>query len=456
MRIRLRDPERLNPPDIIALDKLVTDAMGILAHHPSHGGDPFLFSMAAGKPHVLRDLETPTAATNGLEFMWHPDGIRKLAGLRQVTIRLKHEILHIALDHCSRGRLRSKVHWLWNYAVDYAANTIIEHAWRQQHHNSSSEYDPFNHPLWNGGLGVPVTLEEFKWLLVNDIEKIDPKKKDQLCRVVDMSLYGRSAESIYRELIEFLIDHDKDPRDVIEIAIDLDTIDHLPAEIDKKQLMRQLTRAIAAAQQMRGTVPGYVDEVLGELSDPQTCFEDYLDAAVKRIKHDNGLRTDYTRFRRRFISQGFYLPVYAGYRPKIVVLLDTSGSMSQKAIALLVSELQAFDRRAEMYVVPVDAEPHWGAMTRIHRSSDVPNIQVVGRGGTVFNDFFEQFPLKLRAYGPFDLVIALTDGEFGEIPRELKPNCEVAWVLNRENPNFQPPFGKVVPLNRYEEFAFGT
>jgi predicted metal-dependent peptidase len=494
MRIRLRDPENLKPPDLIQLDKMVTDAMGILAHHPNHGGDPFLFAMAAGKPHTLRSIKMPcgacmgtginfeakkageeqckeckgtgqyeleTAATNGRELMWHPNGIRKLT-LKQVVVRLKHEVLHIALDHCSRGRMADKTHWLWNYAIDFADNTMIEHAWRQQNHrDQTSKIDDFNHPLWNTGLGIPITIEEFKYMLVDEKEDhIDPRKwkmgKDNpLLRVVDMSLFGRSAESIYRELIEWLIEHDKDPRATITLGELIDTINHMPIEIDKQELIRQLTKAIAAAQQMRGNIPSYIEEMLGELSDPQTSFDDYFNRLVRKIKQDGGLNSDYTRFRRRFISQRIYLPTYTCYRPRCIVLLDTSGSMSQKAITLLVSELKVFDRMADILVVPVDAEPHWEAATKVNRASDIPTIKVVGRGGTVFNDFFRDFSSKMRSYGPFDVVVALTDGEFGTIPAELEPNCQVAWVLSKESPHFEPPFGKVVPLHRYEEYATG-
>ncbi len=494
MRIRLRDPQNINPPDLAQLDKMVTDAMGILAHNPSHGGDPFLFCMAAGKPHVLRTMEMPcgscmgtginfeakkageekckhcdgkgtyeleTAATNGKELIWHPNGIRKLT-LKQVVVRLKHEVNHIALDHCSRGRMIDKVHWLWNYAIDFADNTLIEHSWRQQNHRDmTSKIDDFNHPLWNTGLGVPMSLEEFKYLLIGEKDKVDPRKctdpKENpdapLLRCVDMAVWNRSAESIYRELIEWLVEHDRDPRQTITLEQLIDTIDHMPVEIDKQELIRQLTKAISAAQQMRGTIPSYIEEMLGELSDPQTCFEDYFNHLVRKIKQNGGLNSDYTRFRRRFVSQRIYMPTYTTYRPKCIVLLDTSGSMSQKAIALLVSELKVFDRIADIVVVPVDAEPHWDAATKVNRASDIPTIKVVGRGGTVFNDFFKEFPVKMRPHGPFDVVVALTDGEFGTIPGELEPHCQVAWVLSRENPHFEPPFGKVVPLHRYEEYA---
>jgi predicted metal-dependent peptidase len=142
------------------------------------------------------------------------------------------------------------------------------------------------------------------------------------------------------------------------------------------------------------------------------------------------------------------LPTYVDYKPKLLWLLDTSGSMSQEDISFGMSEAQVFDQKAELYVVPVDAEPHWEAITRINRASEIPSVKVVGRGGTVFDDFFRDFRVKLRKEGPFDAIVVITDGGLECPSPELNPRCDVAWVITCPTIVFRPHFGKVIRLQR--------
>ncbi len=66
----------------------------------------------------------------------------------------------------------------------------------------------------------------------------------------------------------------------------------------------------------------------------------------------------------------------------------------------------------------------------------------------MFDDFFSEYRVKLREYGPFDAIVVITDGGLTPPPAELRPNCDVAWVLTSDVFKFTPNFGKVVKLHR--------
>ncbi len=126
-------------------------------------------------------------------------------------------------------------------------------------------------------------------------------------------------------------------------------------------------------------------------------------------------------------------------------MLDTSGSMGDDDMAYGISQLQVLGSNTEGYIIPCDAQPHWAGVHKVEKADDLKRTKVVGRGGTVFDDFFRDFPKYLGT--EFDVIIVLTDGDCGTVPLELRPkNIDVCWVLTRGNTGFKPSFGRVCPL----------
>jgi hypothetical protein len=52
-------------------------------------------------------------------------------------------------------------------------------------------------------------------------------------------------------------------------------------------------------------------------------------------------------------------------------------------------------------------------------------------------------PKKLGA--DFDLVVIISDGDCGHIPANLRPMCDVLWIITNDRP-FKPSFGRVCQL----------
>lgn len=108
-------------------------------------------------------------------------------------------------------------------------------------------------------------------------------------------------------------------------------------------------------------------------------------------------------------------------RPKIMAVIDTSASMSDRVLEELSTELLRLSRTHEVHVVECDSV--------IHRHYPLrKRIQALcGRGGTSFRPPFRKaFLQKLRP----DLVIYLTDGH-GDAP-ERAPSMPVLWLLTTD------------------------
>ena len=132
------------------------------------------------------------------------------------------------------------------------------------------------------------------------------------------------------------------------------------------------------------------------------------------------------------------------FKPRWLAMIDTSGSMGDDDIIYGISQLQALGNESEGFVVPCDAKVHWKGVQKIDQVKDLKKTKIIGRGGTVFDDFFKEFPNELGT--DFDVIIIITDGYCGQVPYDLRPACDVVWVITTPGYEYKPTFGRVAPL----------
>lgn len=123
---------------------------------------------------------------------------------------------------------------------------------------------------------------------------------------------------------------------------------------------------------------------------------------------------------------------------RLLVAVDTSGSIDQEMLELFFTEIHAAWRSgASVHVVECDA-----AVQRDYRYSGKPPRELSGGGGTDFEPVFRW----MQGQRPFDGCIYLTDG-FGEAPK-TPPRCRLLWVVtgDGEMDVDELPFGPSVQL----------
>lgn len=447
--IRLKDPDNvLSDIKFIEYNEKIVLVYKRLSFPSMFGGNPFAFALAANKFHIVNNkLDPPTAATDGRNIFWHSNRLEELSA-DELYYVLDHELMHIGLLHTLKERMNDKIHLLWNIAADFKVNSIQENAFFVRRKISRPQND-FEHPLWNGALGVPISLNEIKLLIAQ--KDIDPKKLLIKTRPADLSTLNMTTENIYDQLLKTVKENNIEVKnnmslsDIISSKINLDIENHMPLEISKDELIDKLNHAIEFSKNLKGTIPGEISDLIGRLTNPEITWEEYCQAILKNSKIEGGRNRSWTKFKRRYIYNNIYIPANIKYIAKYVVLLDTSLSMSRDDIAYGVSQIQLLSNIADGVVIPVDSKPYWNYPTKIKSIKDLKSIQIVGRGVTVFNDFFRDYKKKI---GNVDLIIAITDGEFGFIDKTLKPNCNVAWVIVNYNKSKTVPFGKIFPLYR--------
>lgn len=195
---RLSDPRKCSGGSALSkLQDKISATMTRMFRKPVNGGNPFLFALTAPKPHELAvklgSQNIDTAATDGRRFYWNPDFLGQLDH-DQTTLVMEHEGYHVAFFHTKRGR--GKEPQVWNWAVDYVVNACIYDDYAKTDRRTASGKSG---PPFGGVLGEPLLLKDLLEWIDGGGKKIS--EDDKVC-FADASLFGRSPESIYDEIID--------------------------------------------------------------------------------------------------------------------------------------------------------------------------------------------------------------------------------------------------------------
>ncbi len=362
--------------------------MAVMMHIRSD--HPFFGTLGLFANFIINE-DVPTAATNGKDIWLNPGFISSL-DFKSLAGLLVHELLHAALQHCSRRRERDP--HLWNIAADIVVNGTVL---------NSTQY------------ALPAGA------------------------IVDSELSSLSVEEVYEQLQQH---PNKTPKLTLVDLIPLSSPDP-----DFEQKQRDLghywrtavSQAIAIA---RKSGSGFGCQGLGlsreidELLNPTLGWRELLWQYVVSTP------SDYSGFDRRFVWQGLYLDDVVGEKVQVAIAIDTSGSIIDGELTEFVSEIQGmFDAYPFMEGILFYAD------TQLYGPYEFSCIDEIakpkGGGGTSFVEFFRAMEKSHREAA--SVCVYFTDG-YGEFPKKT-PNFDVIWVISNGGIQSKDiPFGKVVRM----------
>ena len=347
---------------------------------------PFIGTVALSMPFLL-SREVPTAATNGKRVLFNPDFCNELTD-EELKFLVAHECLHPMLEHNYRRQERQ--HRRWNNAADYVINK----------------------------------------LLIDDSIGRMPKRG-----LHDPNIYtagGGTSDGIYNILPE------QDESDGAEHGLDnCEDAEGSPAEQAQEQAEWKVKVAQAAqAAKMMGKLSANMERLVDEVLRPKVDWRDVLQRFLVKARTD---QRSFSRFNRRFIAQGMYLPSVSGEQMgEIVFAVDCSGSIDQHTIAQFAAEINNVKddlMPARIHVMYFDSEV---SHVESYEQHDDLDIKPHGGGGTDFAPVFAE--IIEHGLTPVAIVF-LTDlccSSFGD-----QPDAPVLWVSTDES---TAPFGEVVVM----------
>ena len=350
------------------------------------------FGTLASKLELVCNDDIEAFKSNGTKLEYSTMFIED-AEIGEIEFALANGAMHKSLLHENRKNGRSG--WLWQMATDMAINDM----------------------LVANGLELPFGAQYRK------------------------RFEGMYAEEIYAELKDDMLRDDEGleyEADDIEDVQNSDapqSQEKLQEEILQEQLLAEEAIALLESEFKKGDAPSQIERffTLDFLS--KVDWRDELKSAI-----DRHFRDDYTLLppSKKFLSQGIYLPSTQSQTFRLVVAVDSSGSIDDKLLALFMSEvnfLMSFISHYEIELLICDdkIQSH-----QTFYSGDTLECSVIGGGATDFRPVFEFIK---REFDDVKLLLYFTDLE-GFFP-DKEPSYEVKWVVQKER---EVPFGELIVL----------
>ncbi len=126
--------------------------------------------------------------------------------------------------------------------------------------------------------------------------------------------------------------------------------------------------------------------------------------------------------------------------PRLVVIVDVSGSIDNELMARFACEIEAITRRQEAGLVLVIGDDKVQQVAHFEPGrSDLREIKFNGGGGTDFTPLLEE----ADQHRP-DIVVVLTDLDG---PARFRPRCPVIWAVPQAYRMAEEPFGRKLTLS---------
>jgi predicted metal-dependent peptidase len=216
------------------------------------------------------------------------------------------------------------------------------------------------------------------------------------------------------------------------------------SETEQEILRREVARAVEEHYKNKGDIPAGLERLCNRVRQKKEIdWRVLLRRTVKDIIYTGGSGDQFTyrRPNRRKQNSTFIFPSMVRIRPKVAVVIDTSGSMNdaelQKAQQEVASLLQEI--RSEITVLSVDAEVH-----TIQRIRNANRIQLKGGGGT---DMMVGIRTAAALRQRPNLIIVITDGYTDWDTRPPRNTPPVIAVLTDKKSATPPSWIRSIRVN---------
>lgn len=341
------------------------------------------FGSIASYLKAILNEDIKTFQSTPCSFEYNDNYIGSLSN-EELAFILTNSAMHQAFGH--KSRIEGRMQWLWTLASDYAINSL----------------------LVNNGLEAPEHIN------------------------FDMRFDDMSAEAIYA-ILENEIDDDKhSPEQISQISFE----HHKEEEIDDEDNLQDMSEQLLNKAKLQGDLPLGIEILLPKIFEGKISWEDELYDVIEQA-----VKFDYSLFpsNKRYLSLGIALPALSGSKIKIVIAIDSSGSIDGSLLSKFLSEVESIMNTFSNYEIDLLIADAKVQEHHILYPGDELSYNIKGGGGTNFENTFTYINENIV---DVNLLLYFTDG-FGTFPKD-EAKYNTVWILT--NKNIDVPFGQILYL----------
>jgi len=402
--------------------------------------EPF-FGILLKRTWIYASNDIPTAMTDGIAIYVNPEFFEKLEPKEKKAILL-HELMHIVQLHPTRSKkyaVKGVPPLIINYVADAKANQYI-----YSYVSELRAVKPILPRSVEGAFGVrdveKKSFEEIMDEILNNMKKLEGW--DRGCRPEEGSIGGDPREGKGDgPILDIPTDNNAPVPNNGKPLNEGDSGDNdkkSPEEIENR-VKKKLRESVMTVKRI-GKLPAELERLVNEIAKPQIHWKRLIRSTLSKGLGKSVKRT-WSRPSRKMPNS------YPGKETlkfgKIVVLVDTSGSIGQRELQQFVGEIWGIAREvAEVVVIPWDAEAYDPIIMKSDRDIGRVKVRLKGGGGTVI---YPALALVDKKFGDAQQIVILSDWYIGDLKRSETENLLkkyanriIAVTTAKEPPQYLP------------------
>ncbi len=383
---------------------------------------PYIGALAT----TLKSVDDPEALTfssDGVKLTYNPEYFEKVP-LDEIEFALANGAMHAVLKH--RERISGRVGRIWQAATDLVVNSML---------------------VKNGFVLPPYVYydERFDGMYAEEIYDV---LKDEM-----ITNQTRDEAEVQSEDMEPTDEDDKstssntsqsnandqttspqeptnpEPLSMQEQPIDPEAFEALQEEL------QEYFEQIFAKYKRQGDLPKGLEIVVPELFSYKI---DWREALYRYIADYAKSSYSFMPPNMKYLYRGICLPSLSSDLLRIVIAIDTSGSIDEEMLGVFLSEVSAIMQQYPNYEIDIITADAKVQSHKTYLPGEPLEYEVSGGGGT---DFRPVFAYIEREIDYPTLLLYFTDG-MGTFPTE-EPGYDLVWVMPEAK---EVPFGEVLEL----------
>ncbi len=366
---------------------------------------PYFGTLATKLELVLND-DIEAFKSDGRKLEINSDYLEELE-LSEMEFLFANGAMHASLAHEARKNNRSG--WLWQMATDMAINDM----------------------LVQNGLDMPYGAQYRERFSGMYAEEIYAELKDDILRDDEELEYeADNADDVEKN------DDKKEQKEQEKKEQQSQTPQELEEEILQEQLLAEEAIALLESKIQKDEAPQTIERFF--------VIEDFAKVDWReelRIALDKYFRDDYVVMppSKKLLYTGIYLPSNVSQTFRLVIAVDSSGSVDETQLNEFLSEVNFLMTLVQNYQIELLVCDDKIQSHETFYSGDTLDVHVKGGGATDFRPVFSYIE---KHFDDVKLLLYFTDLD-GTFPEEV-PNYEVKWIVPKAK---EILFGKIIALD---------
>ena len=378
------------------------------------------FGTVASSLKLEKNNELLTFSSDGEMMRYNSEYIDKL-NVSEVEFMMANGAMHAVLKH--QHRASGRTNWLWQTATDYVVNGMLVKNGMQPpvYANYESKFD---------GMYAEEVFDLLRAEMNSDEEQASAEEQtEQIDEVDDVHAENLTVQKDLTSSEDAEEKEHDSSSDEKEERASTPDIESLSEEMKEhfEQIFQKLNRQGNLPQDLKFVVPEYFSHKV----DWRELLYGYIASYAKSTY-------SFVPPNMKYLYRGIYLPSLSSDLLRIIVAIDTSGSVDETLLADFLGEINSIMQSYPNYEIDVITADAKVQSHKVFLPGESLDYEVSGGGGTDFRPVFEYIDRQINYP---TLLLYFTDGQ-GTFP-ENEPSYDVMWVMPEE---LEVPFGEVMIL----------